>query len=117
MRVNLWEKSEEERLAAEQNTVTARMMKRIGSIHIPDGLALPGAITGTGKTSGRSSPTSDDDSRGARPASTNRSRLPHASGGSSTSNGASGAQAGKPPAAGAGVLGGVLRMGKTPTKN
>lgn len=114
MRVNLWEKSEEDRLAAEQNTLTGRMMKRIGSIHIPDGLALPGSITGTGKTSGRSSPTSDDDSRGGRPA---RSRLPHASVGSGSNNGAGSAQTGKQPAAGAGVLGGVLRMGKTPTKN
>lgn len=111
MRVNLWEKAEEDRLAAEQNTVASRMMKRIGSIHIPEGLALPLPGTG-GKTSGRSSPTSDDDARGTRRAG---HRLPPTGGSGSASSGANA----KPAAGGLGGLGGVLRnsLGKTPSKN
>lgn len=50
-----WEKAEEERLAAESNNLGNRLFKRIGSIHLPEGLGIAGAgARGT-------SPTSDDD--------------------------------------------------------
>lgn len=140
VRVNLWEKAEEERLAAEQDTVTSRMMKRIGSIHLPEGLnlpmplALPGTGTGRTSSSGRSSPTSDDDSRNGGGA--NRRASTGAVGrGSGAANGAGAAHGGRrlPSALGASSsstgnsgsgplssFGGVLRMGnmgKAPSKN
>jgi hypothetical protein len=58
MRVHSWEKAEEERLAQENTGLGQRLFKRIGSIHLPEGL-------GIGGIGGRSSPTSDDEhSRG-----------------------------------------------------
>ena len=59
MRVHSWEKAEEERLAQENTGLGQRLFKRIGSIHLPEGLNLGG---------GRLSPTSDDEhSRGKAP--------------------------------------------------
>jgi hypothetical protein len=55
MRVHQFEKAEEDRLAAENNNLGQRIFKRIGSIHMPEGLGIPGLT----------SPTDDDDAHSA----------------------------------------------------
>jgi hypothetical protein len=57
MRVHSWEKAEEERLAQENTGLGQRLFKRIGSIHLPEGLNLGG---------GRLSPTSASDDEHSR---------------------------------------------------
>lgn len=110
LRLHQMEKAEEERIAHENNGLSSRIFKRIGSIHIPEGLGI-GA--GTGRTSGRSSPTSEDE-----PAKDNKLSRVTVVGGkgaasgtaaSNTSSPAAGTS-GRPPS---GVFGG-LRMGKSP---
>ena len=104
-----WEKAEEDRLAQESNGLAQRVFKRIGSIHIPEGLG----IGATGKVSGRSSPTSEDEhSRGKA----NRTLAVFGSGGSSSGGVA---QQQRNSATGSSVFGnankGILRTGSSTT--
>lgn len=105
-----WEKAEEDRLAQESNGLAQRVFKRIGSIHIPEGLG----IGATGRVSGRSSPTSEDEhSRGKA----NRTLAVFGSGGSSTGGVAQQQQ--RNSATGSSVFGtankGILRTGSSTT--
>lgn len=48
LRVHQWEKAEEERLAAENNNLGQRIFRRIGSIHLPEGLGIAGRASSPG---------------------------------------------------------------------
>ena len=104
------EKAEEERIAQESNGLSSRIFKRIGSIHIPDGLGIGAS---TGRTSGRSSPTSEDEHH-VKDTKLSRVTVVGGKSGGAGGNGAGSTAgsgtSGRPPS---GVFGG-LRMGKSP---